>query len=533
MEEIQRRLRAEWALLRSISKNVDAIERSATELEAMQKQLFTLATDPDHKSVASDVKRQAHSCGGVVRRAVPHQRAGRPVGTHALRLQFEAGVTWQAARWISHLAGAKLLYDAEEARIMVDRQGGVSVTMTLIFWRTAETLKALGARRPRPIPVCAHADVKPLHDRLQRELAAAGPRVQRLLARRKVLQRQREALDAIGQRFKRFKAAAAIISRALEAELTPGWIILTAGRLEISGAVPSAKSHQLLVKLEAPPGRELSMRVQVVPPPPVVDPQTLPAWRPGRGRFTIHAHGADGDQLQAMLASPRRAVLVRYGRGIEITGKVAARSRGAALASLLRAYPALAKDATVPRRGRGTRVDLSFQKVQACELLRLLGRVGRVRVVAGARLPLLTVKLMNVPWDAVVRAIAARGGLKVTRRPGVWYLLPPGAAIPARPDESKEPKCKPVFVRWKILHRQRLTATIVGPRRAMALFEDPGGGIPRWLKSGWQRPRASEMVKIEQGKVTVTTLIGPGERRLPPPPQVYVFRKKKPLAVGP
>ena len=532
VDEIRRRLRAEREELRRIIREVDAVARDEQERErAQQKTLSILPPSLDHKSLKKRLSELASQCGGTLGQAEPHQRAGRLAGALALRAKFAAGGSTELSCWMRALAGAKIMFDAEESRATVDRRGAAAATQILVTWRLKEVIQGQRTQRPGPIPVCAQAGVKPLHDQIQREAAAADPRVPGLLARWKARRRQLRALDAVQQRVKRFRAITLLATAALDAGLAPGEIKLTGGRLEISGSVPSPKARQRLLQLKASPGLELVVRdITVIPPPPVVDPQTLAPWklagraRPRRGRkVTVHAHGADGDLLQAKLSRPPRAVLVRSGRGIRVTGRVVAPRPGKALAALLRAYPALAKDATIPRSRsfRGVKVDLDFQRVEGAALLRLLGDVGQVRLVASGKLPAVIVGARSVPWDAAVQALADRSGLGLVRISTVWYLLPPGTPPPPVPASQPEVKKPPPPRLRPDLRQRRLTATICGPRGSLALFEDPAGGRPAWLSDGRQR-RSDDRVEIKPGRVVITHDQGYG----PKPPQVYQFRAK-------
>jgi len=72
------------------------------------------------------------------------------------------------------------------------------------------------------------------------------------------------------------------------------------------------------------------------------------------------------------------------------------------------------------------------------------------------------------------------------------------------------------------LRQRRLTATVCGPHRSLALFEDPAGRKPVWLSDGRQR-YSEDRVEIKPGRVVITSIQTPGADA-PSRPQVYQFR---------
>jgi len=159
---------------------------------------------------------------------------------------------------------------------------------------------------------------------------------------------------------------------------------------------------------------------------------------PAKYSVELHAREADGDILQVVLAGPEQAVIVKGGRNIRVSGEIKSNDLAAAFAELLKRYPQLENEARVRTvKGKGRRVTLWFTAAPLENLFRLLGEVGCVNIIHPPDLPPVSVSVTDVPWDGVLKIIAARLGLKEHRREGTCFLLP-GDSRPEVPTLKKD-----------------------------------------------------------------------------------------------
>jgi hypothetical protein len=216
-----------------------------------------------------------------------------------------------------------------------------------------------------------------------------------------------------------------------------------------------------------------------LPPPPAPKPEdaveldSLPTW-PGhvaRGKVLVHAADVDGEALRSALADAGAAWLVTPA-DTQVTGRVAVKTRAAAMTALAAFEPALA--VTRPRlRGGGPNVDLDFHGAPTDDLFRLLADVQRINVVSLAPPQKVTVRVKRTPAGAVLAETVRVAGLAMDKpAPNIIVIRPatspaidkldrPGlSSLAAAGARRRTPALPPLTLAARQIHAAHLLALV-------------------------------------------------------------------------
>lgn len=197
-------------------------------------------------------------------------------------------------------------------------------------------------------------------------------------------------------------------------------------RIELGGVLPSEKAR---TDLEAAAGKSgIPVRSFGMTVKPALTAATMPVLAKGSGTAQLHMAGLPAAAALALTGDPARPFVAIAGAN-PLTGRVAGANRAAIARALAGAHPV--SSVPIAATGKGRKVDLSFQSVEASHLVGVLADVQGVSAAVPRDAKPLAIYTKSMPADSVLAAVAKLLGLAQVRQGTTVFLVPAGTKLRA------------------------------------------------------------------------------------------------------
>lgn len=424
-----------------LAKSKQLVERVASIDLERRSALAALPEGFEAARLLQSVSDLAGRCGAELEGFEAGQEQGRaPVVGLAYQLRVRVARLGDAACVAAGLVRLERILTLESFHVQTGSERALA-QLDLIAWAyrpAGRTDRPRSPDAPKPLPAGAPADVSRLHAEVA-GLRRQAVHVQGLLERSDRLRAGLGAVAELRNRAERQQALGPFLRAVVTADPHPAWLEWDAGHIRLGGQVADGALADLIRETPLPEGFSLSLDGLEVRPKPA--PTALeglphlfdePGTKPG-GSLVIHAVEADPLAVRAALRLYDQP-LVYVGPGpARLTGRIVARDARRTLAALERVSPGLGKPTRVARahqHGRGRKVSLEFYRADTHSVLRLLAEIGRINLVAPGELPRVSIQARNLPWDGVLKSIAAKAGRRMERIGMTVFMLPEGQRLP-------------------------------------------------------------------------------------------------------